>query len=57
MTLIEQIMGQRTFAPADGNGTPPAELHGPLMDLLPVGACDGYLSGEAGMDHGHPHAA
>lgn len=39
------------------NGTPPAELHDALMDLLPNGACNGYLLGKAGMDHEHPHAA
>ena len=39
------------------NGTPPAELHGALLALLPGGACNGYLLGEAGMDHGHQNAA
>ena len=39
------------------NGADPAGLIEPLMDLLPGGACNGYLQGEAGMNHGHPHAA
>jgi collagenase-like PrtC family protease len=34
-----------------------AELHAELLDLLPGGACNGYLLGHPGMDHEHPHAA
>jgi collagenase-like PrtC family protease len=34
-----------------------ASLVEELKALLPGGACNGYLLGEAGMDHGHPHAA
>ena len=29
----------------------------PLDDLLPGGACTGYLHGRPGMDDGHSHAA
>jgi len=38
-------------------GDDPAELQAELHTLLPVGACDGYLRGEAGMEHGTHRAA
>lgn len=38
-------------------GGDPAGLQAELHTLLPVGACDGYLHGEAGMEHGTHRAA
>jgi collagenase-like PrtC family protease len=39
------------------NGGDPAALAARLDERLPGGSCNGYLTGGAGMDHGHPHAA
>ena len=41
---------------ARGGGDPQA-LAARLNDLLPGGACTGYLHGQPGMDDGHSHAA
>jgi collagenase-like PrtC family protease len=39
------------------NGADPTALVGDLLELLPGGACNGYLLQQPGMDHEHPHAA
>lgn len=39
------------------NGAEPGPLHQELLGLLPVGACNGYLLQQAGMDHDDSQAA
>lgn len=38
-------------------GAPSSDLKEELLSLLPLGACNGYLTRQAGMDHGTAHTA
>lgn len=53
----EHTMDVLNLFDAARRGGDPSTLESELLTLLPGAACNGYLQGKAGMDHGYPDAA